>query len=146
MDNVPTDETQAAEWLQNLFREKDKIIDSFLTTGSFFKTSGIKETAYKYYPRRLCSLVNFALWATFSISLIMYYIISSLVLHNWIGLSIVVGILVICKCILFLKRELILFTLSAFFFSVYIFMVKAINMSKISKASSYGADIKSSTK
>ncbi|TMW49230.1 hypothetical protein DOY81_005685 [Sarcophaga bullata] len=124
MENVPTDETKAAEWLQNLFREKDRIIDSFHTTGSFFKTSGIEETAYKYYPRRLCSLVNFALWAIFSISLIMYYIISSLVLHNWIGLSIVVGILVI----------------------FYIFMIKSINMSKISKASNYGADIKTSTK
>ena len=105
MENVPSDETEAAEWLHNLFREKDRIIDSFHNTGSFFKTSGIKETAYKYYPRRLCSLVNFALWAIFSISLIMYYIISSLVLHNWIGLSIVVGILVICKYIL--KKKII---------------------------------------
>lgn len=97
LENVPTDEEEAAKWLQNLFIEKDKIIDSFHTTGSFFKTSGIKETANKVYPRRLCGLVNFALWAAFSISLVMYYLISSLILHNWIGLSVAVGILVTCK-------------------------------------------------
>ncbi|KAM7358472.1 1-acyl-sn-glycerol-3-phosphate acyltransferase delta-like isoform 1-T3 [Cochliomyia hominivorax] len=124
LENVPTDEVKAAEWLQNLFREKDKIVDSFHTTGSFFATSGVKETQYKYYPKRLCSLVNFALWAVFSVTLIMYYLISSLLSHNWIGLSIAVGVLV----------------------TFYIFMVKAINMSKISKASNYGADVKSTTK
>ncbi|XP_065359975.1 1-acyl-sn-glycerol-3-phosphate acyltransferase delta-like [Calliphora vicina] len=124
LDNVPADEAKAAEWLQNLFREKDKIVDSFHTTGSFFATSGIKETPYKYYPRRLCSLLNFAVWAVFSVSLIMYYLISSLILHNWIGLSIAVGVLV----------------------TIYIFMVKAINMSKISKASSYGSEVKAGTK
>lgn len=124
LENIPTNEEEAAKWLQNLFREKDKIIDSFHSTGSFFKTSGIKETAYKVYPRRLCCLVNFALWATFSVSLVMYYLISSLMLQNWIGLSIAVGILV----------------------TFYVFMVKAINMSKISKGSAYGSEVKAKSK
>lgn len=98
LENVPDDEEKAAAWLQNLFVEKDKIIDSFHTTGSFFETSGFKETAYKHYPKRLCNLVNFALWALVSISLLLYYLISSLVFQNWIGLSIAIGILVTCKC------------------------------------------------
>ncbi|XP_073836517.1 1-acyl-sn-glycerol-3-phosphate acyltransferase delta-like [Musca autumnalis] len=122
LDNVPADEEKAAAWLQNLFVEKDKIIDSFHSTGSFFKTSGIKETACKQYPKRLCSLINFAVWAVFSVSLVMYYLLSALILKNWIALSIALAVLV----------------------AFYVFMVKAINMSKISKASNYGSDVKKS--
>ncbi|XP_061402383.1 LOW QUALITY PROTEIN: 1-acyl-sn-glycerol-3-phosphate acyltransferase delta-like [Musca vetustissima] len=97
LEQVPADEEKAAAWLQNLFVEKDRIIDSFHTDGSFFKTSGMKETACKVYPKRLCSLVNFLAWAVFSISLIMYYLLSSLILKNWIGLSIAISVLVTCK-------------------------------------------------
>lgn len=97
LEQVPADEEKAAAWLQNLFIEKDRIIDSFHSTGSFFKTSGFKETACKVYPKRLCSLINFLAWAVFSISLIMYYLTSSLILKNWIGLSIALSVLVTCK-------------------------------------------------
>lgn len=97
LDNVPADEEKAAAWLQNLFVEKDKIIDSFHNTGSFFKTSGFKETNCKVYPKRLCSLVNFAAWSVFSVSLVMYYLLSSLILKNWIGLSIAMAVLCTCK-------------------------------------------------
>lgn len=99
LETVPEDEVKAAEWLHELFREKDRVVDSFHNTGSFFKTSGFKETACKYYKRRLYSLINFAAWALFSVSLIMYYLLSSLLSHNWIGLSIALGILLTCKYI-----------------------------------------------
>ncbi|XP_013106571.2 1-acyl-sn-glycerol-3-phosphate acyltransferase delta [Stomoxys calcitrans] len=118
LETVPADEEKAAAWLHNLFIEKDRIIESFHTTGSFFKTSGFKETACKIYPRRLSTLLNFVFWFLLSISSILYYLISSLILKNWIGLSIALSILAI----------------------FYFFMVKAINMSKISKASNYGAE------
>lgn len=148
LENVPEDEEKAAAWLQNLFIEKDKIIDSFHNTGSFFKTSGIKETAYIDYPKRLSTMINFAVWALFSISLVMYYLISSLVLQNWIGLSIAVGILLTCKFIIIQERifQWILMLILFHFITVYIFMVKSINMSKISKGSSYGADAKAAGK
>ena len=99
LENVPEDETAAAEWLQNLFREKDRIIDSFHTTGSFFETSGFKEVPVTVLKYRPCSLINFAVWAVFSISRILYYLIFSILSQNWIGLSIAVGILGACKCI-----------------------------------------------
>ncbi|KAI8041132.1 hypothetical protein M5D96_005384 [Drosophila gunungcola] len=58
LEQVPEDEKEAAAWLQNLFVEKDKIIDSFLETGSFFKTSGIKEVPSIVTKPRLCSLLR----------------------------------------------------------------------------------------
>uniref|UniRef100_A0A034VZG0 1-acyl-sn-glycerol-3-phosphate acyltransferase gamma n=2 Tax=Bactrocera dorsalis TaxID=27457 RepID=A0A034VZG0_BACDO len=118
LENVPEDEKAAAEWLQNLFREKDRIIDSFHTTGSFFETSGFKEVPVKQFKYRPYNLLNFALWSLFSISLILYYLVSSFLAQNWISLSIAVGILL----------------------AIYVMMVKSINMSKISKASSYGSE------
>lgn len=117
LEQVPEDEEKAAEWLHNLFREKDRIIDSFHNTGSFFATSGVKETPYKYYAPRLCTLINFAAWAIFSVSLVAYYLISSLLMQNWIGFSVACTILL----------------------TFYILMEKAIGMSKISKASNYGS-------
>lgn len=116
LDTIPNDEERAAEWLQNLFREKDRIQESFHITESFFELSGFKETAHKYYKRRVCCLLNFLVWSCFSISVITHYLISSLINHNWIGLSIALGILM----------------------TFYVLMEKAIGMSKISKASSYG--------
>ncbi|XP_030375069.1 1-acyl-sn-glycerol-3-phosphate acyltransferase gamma-like [Scaptodrosophila lebanonensis] len=125
LDDVPDGEQAAAAWLQNLFVEKDRIIDSFHETGSFFKTSGFKEVQCKIYDRRLSTLLNFFGWATVSISLILYYLLTSLLAQNWTGLITGLSILLI----------------------FYMLMEKAINMSKISKASSYGATTtKTSTK
>lgn len=98
VDSVPENEMEAAEWLHNLYREKDRLVDSFHTTGNFFETSGFKEVPVTVLKYRPCSLINFALWAVFSISLILYYLISSIVSQNWFGLSIAVCILVTCKC------------------------------------------------
>ncbi|XP_037933044.1 1-acyl-sn-glycerol-3-phosphate acyltransferase delta-like [Teleopsis dalmanni] len=121
--DIPVGEEQSAEWLQNLYREKDKILDSFHTTGSFFKTSGFKETEFKYYKRRLSTLLNFVGWAIVSMYLVIHYIVTALLLKNWIGLSVVFGILLI----------------------FYLLMEKAINMSKMSKASNYGAEAKTNS-
>lgn len=117
LENVPDGDEEAAEWLHDLFREKDRIQESFHTTSSFFETSGIKETAFKFYKPRLCCLINFIVWSLFSISTITHYLISSMILGNWVGLTIALGVLLI----------------------FYILMEKAIGMSKISKSSNYGA-------
>lgn len=123
LSNVPEDEEKAAEWLQEMFREKDKIQDSFHTTGSFFKTSGFKEPKSVLMQPRLAALINFVAWAVFSVSIILYYLISSVCSQSWFGLSIALGVLL----------------------TFYILMEKAIGMSKISKASSYGAESKKIT-
>lgn len=91
--SVPEKEEEAAKFLQNLFVEKDNIIDSFHTTGSFFKTSGFKEPASNLMVPRLYSLINFFCWALISILPLMYFLIYSLFAANWTGFLIVVGIL-----------------------------------------------------
>lgn len=94
LDTVPEDSEEAAEWLQELYRGKDRLQESFHKTGSFFTTSGFKEPASSIVEPRLCCLINFLMWAIFCISIIGYYLLSSLLHQNWIGLFIVLGILV----------------------------------------------------
>ncbi|XP_022229265.1 1-acyl-sn-glycerol-3-phosphate acyltransferase gamma [Drosophila obscura] len=118
LSNVPEDEKEAAAWMQEFFMEKDRIIDSFHETGSFFKTSGVKEVPMKIYKPRLATLLNFIGWATVCVACISYYMITSFIAGNWIGFFTVISILGL----------------------FYGLMQHAVNASKISKSSSYGAD------
>lgn len=97
LENVPEDEKEAATWLQNLFVEKDKIIDSFLETGSFFKTSGVKEVPAYVNKPRLSSLLNFAGWAIFSLFCIFYYLVTSLLAANWTAFISALSVLGLCE-------------------------------------------------
>lgn len=117
LDVVPDDEKEAAAWMQDFFAEKDKIIDSFHETGSFFKNSGVKEVPEKIYKPRLSTLLNFLGWATFAVLCILHYLVTSLVAGNWFGFITVLSILG----------------------GFYSLMEYAVNASKISKASAYGA-------
>lgn len=96
LEQIPHDEKAAADWLQKLFVEKDRIVDSFHETGSFFEKSGVKEVSYVTTEPRLSSLLNFAGWSTYSLSCIFYYLISSLLAANWAGLITALSILGIC--------------------------------------------------
>ncbi|EDV95770.1 1-acyl-sn-glycerol-3-phosphate acyltransferase gamma [Drosophila grimshawi] len=116
LDVVPVDEKAAAAWLQNLYVEKDRILDSFHETGSFFKTSGIKEVPSKLHQPRIWTLINFCAVATISISSILYYLIASVLAANWFGVIATMTVLLI----------------------FYILLRKANDMSQIGKASSYG--------
>ncbi|KAM8710887.1 hypothetical protein ACLKA7_017504 [Drosophila subpalustris] len=118
LEQIPQDEKAAADWLQKLFVEKDRIIDSFHETGSFFEQSGVKEVPYVMTEPRLSSLLNFAGWSAFSLSCIFYYLISSLLAANWAGLI----------------------TALSVFGIFYWLMGVAINKTQISKGSSYGAN------
>jgi lysophosphatidic acid acyltransferase/lysophosphatidylinositol acyltransferase len=42
MSEIPSDEKQAANYVQELYREKDKIMDSFFNHGDFFTGSNLK--------------------------------------------------------------------------------------------------------
>ncbi|XP_064543089.1 1-acyl-sn-glycerol-3-phosphate acyltransferase delta-like [Drosophila montana] len=116
LEKVPEGEKEAAAWLQNLYIEKDRIVDSFHETGSFFKTSGIKEVPLKIYEPRITSLISFAVVGICSMLSIFYYFVSSLLAANWFGLITIMTIFVI----------------------FFLLLRKANNMSKISKASTYG--------
>ncbi|KRF98545.1 uncharacterized protein Dwil_GK20796, isoform D [Drosophila willistoni] len=124
LDQVPEDETKAAAWLQQLYVEKDRLIDSFHETGSFFKTSGFKEVPGKIYKPRLSSAINYLTWASFSILCILYYLISSLLAGNLIAFTVAFS------------------TLGLF----YWLMETAVNVSRISKGSTYGTGASPKTK
>ncbi|EDV39825.1 uncharacterized protein Dana_GF10215, isoform B [Drosophila ananassae] len=117
---VPEGEKEAAQWMQDFYVEKDKLIDSFHETGDFFKTSGVKAVPEKIYKPRLSSLLNFIGWASFSTLLILYYMVTSLIAGNWIGF----------------------FTVFSILAGFYGLMEHAVNASKISKASAYGTAAK----
>ncbi|XP_065091117.1 1-acyl-sn-glycerol-3-phosphate acyltransferase delta-like [Ochlerotatus camptorhynchus] len=118
LDTVPEDEEQAAEWLQELFRQKDIMQESFHNHGDFFTGSNItRKVPIKMQPR-LHTLVNMAAWNVVTVVPMSYYLVQLLVSGEIMYFSIGTSVLV----------------------AFYALMVKAIGMSKISKASSYGSE------
>ncbi|KAH8366214.1 hypothetical protein KR093_010199 [Drosophila rubida] len=117
LEQVPTEEKAAADWMQKLYVEKDRLADSFHETGSFFKTSGFKEVPGKVIQPRVSSLINFVAVALLSNLWILNFLITSLLSANWIGFLIALSVLGL----------------------FYALLTKVSNMSKISKASAYGA-------
>ncbi|XP_055382544.1 1-acyl-sn-glycerol-3-phosphate acyltransferase gamma-like [Condylostylus longicornis] len=116
MKDVPSDENEAAAWLQNLFVEKDKIQDSFHTTGDYFKTSGFKETKSFVQKRRIYPLLNVVGWLLVTVLPLIKFMFTSLIYGNWFSLTIVSILILI----------------------LYVIMRKSIGMSEIRKASKYG--------
>ncbi|XP_054262888.1 1-acyl-sn-glycerol-3-phosphate acyltransferase gamma-like [Macrosteles quadrilineatus] len=116
IEQVPDGEEAAAEWLRDLYVEKDKMMESFLHTGDFFTESGVARVEPFLLPRRYYSLVNMVVWAVVALVPVFYYIACLLMSGSSLYISIGIGI--------------ILF----FFFMLY----KLIEMTKISKGSSYG--------
>lgn len=61
--SLPDNEAEAAEWLQEFFRFKDKLQDSFHTHGDFFTGTGLKpiepvrKSTYAT-PRKYCRIRN----------------------------------------------------------------------------------------
>ncbi|XP_030239514.1 1-acyl-sn-glycerol-3-phosphate acyltransferase gamma-like [Drosophila navojoa] len=115
-ETIPTDEKEAAAWLHNLYVEKDRIIESFHESGSFFKTSGIKEMPCIVFEPRPISLFVFAIIGISSMGSLFYYLIVSLLSANWYGVIFVVALVVL--------------------FSVL--LKKADNVTQVSKGSNYG--------
>lgn len=117
-ESLPENEEEAAEWLQEFFREKDQMQESFHKHGDFFTGTNVtRKVPIKLQPR-LQSLCNMLAWNIITVVPIMYYLLQLLIsgqfLQFFIGASVI--------------------------FAFRMLMVKAIGMSKISKASSYGSD------
>lgn len=118
LDTVPEDEEQAAEWLQELFRQKDIMQESFHLHGDFFTGTNItRKVPIKLQPR-LHTLINMTAWNVVTVVPMSYYLVQLLVSGEIMYFSIGTSVLV----------------------AFYGLMVKAIGMSKISKASSYGSE------
>lgn len=116
VETIPEDEEGAAQWLQDLYVTKDKLQDSFLNTGDYFKESGVERIESFQLPPRIYSLLNTCGWAVVTLTPMLYYLIG-----------------------LLLSGELLYFSIAALMLSgFYVFLQKSIGMSKISHGSSYG--------
>lgn len=116
LTEVPEDDEKAAQWLQDLYKRKDRMTDSFFRTDDFFAESGVRRVEPFRLPRRYFSLINTVSWGIAVLVPIMYGLICLLTSGSTLYFSIGAGIIAI------------------FFFVLY----KMIGMTKISKSSSYG--------
>ncbi|XP_058799783.1 1-acyl-sn-glycerol-3-phosphate acyltransferase gamma-like [Phymastichus coffea] len=117
LESVPEGDEAAAQWLQNIYQVKDKMADSFAKTGDFFATSGVPRVEPFRLKRRYWSLINSLAWAVIVLVPMLYYLIRLLLSGSTMYFSIGAGIIIL----------------------FFILMNKTIEMSEISKSSSYGA-------
>lgn len=117
MKSLPDKEEDAAEWMQEFFRFKDNLQESFHTHGDFFTGTGLTPIEPILQKPTIGTLGNLVFWAIVTLTPMLYYLIR-----------------------LLFSGELMYFSFGASIILVfYILMQKAIGMSKISKGSSYGA-------
>lgn len=118
MSEVPEDEEQAAQWLHNLYVQKDKLQDSFFETGDFFKTSGVEPIEPIEINPRLASLINWVAWMIICFISLMYFTVSMIISGN--------------ICYVFIEAALL--------FSFYILYRYGIRLATVSASSSeYGS-------
>lgn len=99
MKSIPDDVTAAAEWLQNLFREKDELQESFHKHGDFFTGSRFKKVEPVLQKPSLATLLNTVIWSIVSLTPMLYYLVRLLFSGELLYFSIGVAIITICKCI-----------------------------------------------
>lgn len=117
LEEVPDDETECAEWLLRLFEQKDRMTESFINTGDFFKESAVKRVEPFHLPRRYYSLINTLCWSLVVLIPICYGLLRLLTSGSTVYVSIGVGIIAV----------------------IFLLLYKLIGVTEISKASSYGA-------
>lgn len=94
---IPDDEEKAAEWLQELFRHKDRMQQNFHKYGNFFHGLDIKPMEPIVFEPRLACLLNTAGWTLVTLSVMLYYLGLLLLSGRLVYFSIGIGILIICK-------------------------------------------------
>ncbi|XP_050537687.1 1-acyl-sn-glycerol-3-phosphate acyltransferase delta-like [Daktulosphaira vitifoliae] len=63
IEQIPKEVKDCDNWMNNLFVKKDKLMDSFIKTGDWFKESGVEPLEKFKSKRKYSSLVNFIFWA-----------------------------------------------------------------------------------
>lgn len=116
LEEVPEDDEGAAKWLRDLYVKKDKMVESFKQTGSFFETSGEPPLEPFTLPRRWYSLINTTGWALVTIPSVCYGLLS--LLFSGSLFYCIIGILLVA-------------TIGFLFYLL-------IGLTKIKKGSSYG--------
>ncbi|KAK4293799.1 hypothetical protein Pmani_033523 [Petrolisthes manimaculis] len=116
LDQVPLDDEGSSDYIHELYRSKDQLLDSYLRTGDFTKENDLPKHTCRPICRRPYSLINMIMWATFVLSQILRFYYNLLVSGSLLSISFAVGI-VICA---------------------YIGLYKMIGLTKIDKGSEYG--------
>lgn len=101
LDKVPVDEKEAAQWLQDLYVEKDKIADSFHKTGSFFKGSGLKELPRRVMKPRMVTLVNYMFCIFATVLPLIYFFLKFVFCGNFVGALVIGGTVLLGKLQIF---------------------------------------------
>lgn len=115
IQTVPDGEKESSEWLQNLFREKDELQESFHKHGDFFTGSHFPKTEPILQQRRLSSLLNTVAWVFITLIPILYYLVKLLFSGELLYFSIGAGIMLICKFFSsFIKIQLLIFVSFSF--------------------------------
>lgn len=116
--SLPDNEAEAAEWLHEFFRNKDRLQDSFHTYGDFFTGTGLKplepvrdsleillEPKFNDFSLfsqvimepRIATLANLVFWAIVTLTPILYYLVVLLFSGKLLYTLIAVGIISVCK-------------------------------------------------
>lgn len=100
MKSLPDNETDAAEYVQEMFRRKDKLQESFHTHGDFFTGSGLTPFEPFEYKRTIGPFINTAVWMVVTLTPILYYLVALLFSGKLIPFFFGVAIISICKFIM----------------------------------------------
>ncbi|CAL4066495.1 unnamed protein product [Meganyctiphanes norvegica] len=114
--DLPDTDKEISEWLHQLFREKDALLDSYLTCGSFTDSSGFPVKPLQDSPRRPVSLISVIIWFSLSAYCIYRAALATLA-QGVLGVVLAVGA----------------------FAAAYIGLQKLINITRKDKGSSYGS-------
>lgn len=116
ISDVPETDDGAAQWLHNLYLKKDRMMESFLQTGDWFSESGVQRVDTFTLPRRYYSLINMVGWAVVILIPMIYYLTKLITSGSTLYVSIGIAIILLN----------------------FLMLYKLIELTKISKGSSYG--------
>jgi len=116
-DEIPNSSAEeSAQFLMNIYKDKDALLDSYALTGSFTQENTFEQHPVTIFPRRIYSLLNTVFWNTLIIPCIVgqigVYAASGSLVQFSVALLLIVG--------------------------MYMALKKFIGLTKISKGSSYG--------
>lgn len=116
INEIPKTTDESAQYLMDVYKSKDALLDSYARTGTFTQDNQFEDYKITVIPRRIYSLLNTIFWNILVIPFVFGQIGASAVSGSMIQFGIVLFIVI----------------------GMYVALRKFIGLTKISKASSYG--------
>lgn len=76
---------------------QDKMLDSFLETGSWFETSGVEKVDAFLLPRRIYPFLNTVAWALITLPIVTYYLFKLFMSASAVPICIACALIATCK-------------------------------------------------